>query len=219
MTKNVLLTGGSRGIGHVIRTLFIDAGFNVIAPSRDELDLSSETSINAFFKSTMAEYDVVINNAGINIIKPILEITSEDLQLINQVNLSAPLQIIQHCVPYMKEQQSGRIINVSSIWGVRSKEYRTLYSGTKFGLIGYTKALARELAEDNILVNAVCPGFIDTELTAKSLSESQKEELLKQVPLNRLGKPEEIAKHILYLATENTFITGQATIIDGGFLS
>ena len=219
MTKNVLLTGGSRGIGHVIRTLFIDAGFNVIAPSRDELDLSSETSINAFFKSTMAEYDVVINNAGINIIKPILEITSEDLQLINQVNLSAPLQIIQHCVPYMKEQQSGRIINLSSIWGVRSKEYRTLYSGTKFGLIGYTKALARELAEDNILVNAVCPGFIDTELTAKSLSESQKEELLKQVPLNRLGKPEEIAKHILYLATENTFITGQATIIDGGFLS
>ena len=219
MTKNVLLTGGSRGIGHVIRTLFIDAGFNVIAPSRDELDLSSEASINAFFKSTMAEYDVVINNAGINIIKPILEITSEDLQLINQVNLSAPLQIIQHCVPYMKEQQSGRIINVSSIWGLRSKEYRTLYSGTKFGLIGYTKALARELAEDNILVNAVCPGFIDTELTAKSLSESQKEELLKQVPLNRLGKPEEIAKHILYLATENTFITGQATIIDGGFLS
>ncbi|WP_392343955.1 SDR family NAD(P)-dependent oxidoreductase [Pseudoalteromonas prydzensis] len=219
MTKNVLLTGGSRGIGHVIRTLFIDAGFNVIAPSRDELDLSSEASINAFFKSTMAEYDVVINNAGINIIKPILEITSEDLQLINQINLSAPLQIIQHCVPYMKGQQSGRIINVSSIWGVRSKEYRTLYSGTKFGLIGYTKALARELAEDNILVNAVCPGFIDTELTEKSLSESQKEELLKQVPLNRLGKPEEIAKYILYLATENTFITGQATIIDGGFLS
>ena len=219
MTKNVLLTGGSRGIGRVIQEVFTKAGFNVIAPSRDELDLSSETSINTYFKSNVIEYDVVINNAGINIIKPILEISSEDLKLINQVNLSAPLQIIQHCVPYMKEQQSGRIINVSSIWGVRSKEYRTLYSGTKFGLIGYTKALARELAEDNILVNAVCPGFIDTELTAKSLSESQKAELLKQVPLNRLGKPEEIAKHILYLATENTFITGQATIIDGGFLS
>ncbi|MBH0028549.1 SDR family oxidoreductase [Pseudoalteromonas sp. SWN29] len=219
MTKRVLLTGGSRGIGKVINEVFTLAGLDVVVPSREQLDLSCEASIEEFFNITPAKFDIVINNAGINIIKPILEITSEDLQLINQVNLVAPLQVIQHCVPYMREQQAGRILNVSSIWGIRSKEYRTLYSGTKFGLIGYTKALARELAEDNILVNAVCPGFIDTELTAKSLSELQKEQLLKQVPLNRLGKPEEIAKHILYLATENTFITGQATIIDGGFLS
>ena len=214
--KKVLLTGASRGIGEAIYNELKD-DFDVISPSRDELDLASLESISEYFK-TQKKFDILINNAGINIIKDIDSILDDDIAKVNQVNLVAPLKLIQHTVPYMKQNNFGKIVNVSSIWGVMSKEKRTLYSATKFGIIGQTKALARELAEHNILVNAICPGFTATKLTMQSLSEKEMQDIVKQIPLKRMASPKEIAKSIKFLISdENSYITGQTLVIDGGF--
>ena len=130
----VLLTGGSRGIGKAIK-LNLGSDYHVFTPSSDELDLSQPESVQ-YFIAKGCDYDILINNAGINIIKPSIEITPEDIRLINTVNLESPLVLSKACFPYMKKRGRGSIVNISSIWGVRSKEYRALYSGTKFGLIG-----------------------------------------------------------------------------------
>ena len=214
--KKVLLTGASRGIGEAIYNELKD-DFDVITPSRDELDLASLESISEYFK-TENKFDILINNAGINIIKDIDSILDDDIVKVNQVNLVAPLKLIQYTVKNMKQNNFGKIVNVSSIWGVMSKEKRTLYSATKFGVIGQTKALARELAKHNILVNAIWPGFTATELTMQSLNEKEMQDIVKQIPLKRMAFPKEIAKSIKFLISdENSYITGQTLVIDGGF--
>ncbi len=215
----VLLTGGSRGIGKAIYEELRN-DFDVVAPLRQELDLSSFASIDAFFKNKGMEFDILINNAGINIIKPIDEINDEDMQKINMINLQAPLKLIQNLSNNMKKNNFGKIVNISSIWGLRSKEKRTLYSGTKFGIIGQTKALSREFGEFNILINAICPGFTATDLTMQSLNEKELKDIEGQIPLQRLAKPSEIAKAVKFLVSEeNTYITGQTLVVDGGFTS
>ena len=214
--KTVLLTGGSRGIGKAIFNEIKDK-FNVLTPSREELDLSDLNSIDNYFK-TSADIDILINNAGINIIKEIESILDEDIQQVNTVNLVAPLKLIQNCVKFMKTKKAGKIVNISSIWGVRSKEKRTLYSATKFGLIGQTKALARELGEYNILINAICPGFTATDLTMQSLSKEELKNIQDEIPLKRLATPSEIAKSVKFLISDdNSYITGQTLVVDGGF--
>ena len=214
--KTVLLTGGSRGIGKAIYDELINE-FNVIAPSRVELDLSDLNSIDKYFKSS-ANIDILINNAGINIIKEIENILDEDVNEVNTVNLVAPLKLIQNCVKNMKINKFGKIVNISSIWGIRSKEKRTLYSATKFGIIGQTKALSRELGKYNILINAICPGFTATDLTMESLSKDELINIESEIPLGRLASSAEIAKSVKFLISdENTYITGQTLIIDGGF--
>tara|TARA_R110002110_G_scaffold107032_6_gene267882 strand:+ start:84 stop:746 length:663 start_codon:yes stop_codon:yes gene_type:complete len=216
--KRVLLTGASRGIGKAIYELLTQQ-YDVIAPTRSMLDLARPESIADFFGQDAA-YDVVINCAGINIIKPTKDIVYEDIKLINAVNLESPLLIIQQCLPHMQGQQWGRVINISSIWGQISKAQRTLYSGSKFGLIGYTKALAKEFASQNILVNAICPGFTNTELTAQSLSQDELTEIVATIPANRLAEPNEIAKLVKFMISDdNSYMTGEAVTIDGGFLS
>ncbi len=216
--KRVLLTGGSRGIGKAIYEELKNE-FDVVCPSRDELDLSSLESIHNYFQ-VEPKFDVLINNAGINIIKEIEDILDEDIEKMNTVNLVAPLKLIQYCVKNMKQNRFGKILNISSIWGIKSKEKRTLYSATKFGLIGYTKALSQELGEYNILVNAICPGFTATELTMNSLSQEELKNIQKQIPLQRLATPQEIAKSVKFLVSDdNTYITGQTLIVDGGFSS
>ncbi|HDC4323216.1 SDR family NAD(P)-dependent oxidoreductase [Aeromonas hydrophila] len=216
--KRVLLTGGSRGIGLAIKNMLAET-YDVVAPTREQLNLESVDSIDTFFRAER-QFDIVINNAGINIIKDTTAISYSDIRKINMVNLEAPLLLVQHCIPYMKYNGGGKIINISSVWGIRSKEQRALYSGTKFGLIGYTKAWAREFASDNILVNAVCPGFTDTELTSSSLTDEELNKIISSVPMRRLSSPVEIANLVLFLISdENTFITGQAIGIDGGFLA
>ena len=214
--KRVLLTGASKGIGKAIyEELKYD--FEVISPTRQELDLNSLNSINEYFKYNNS-FDILINNAGINIIKDLQSIEDEDIQRINQINLIAPLKLIQNCTKYMKNNNQGKIVNISSIWGVRSKEKRTLYSSTKFGIIGQTKALARELAEYNILVNAICPGFTATDLTMQSLSKKELEDIINQIPMRRMAEPKEIAKSVKFLiSSDNTYITGQTLVIDGGY--
>jgi NAD(P)-dependent dehydrogenase (short-subunit alcohol dehydrogenase family) len=214
--RRVLLTGGSRGIGKAIKERLSDT-FEVIAPSSTELDLLDIQSIEQY-TATNHSFDILINNAGINIIKEMSDITNDDIRQINMINLEAPLMLTRALAPYMRQQKFGKIVNVSSIWGVRSIAQRTLYSSTKFGLIGQVKGLAREFAADNVLVNAICPGFTETELTKASLTEHQQQELKLQVPMNRFAQPSEIASLVAFLVGEqNTYLTGQAIVIDGGF--
>jgi len=215
--KTVLLTGASKGIGKAIKEVLEASGkYNLLTPSSSDLNLGNLESIKDFFNDQ--HIDVVINNAGINILNPIEEISHETIDSMFHVNLIAPLILIQKAVPFMKKQQYGRIINISSIWGVRSKEFRTLYSATKFGLNGITKALSRELGEYNILVNSVCPGFVNTELTKKNIPFSEQEEIKKNIPLKRFAEPSEIANIVEFLISDkNTYITGQTIVVDGGF--
>jgi 3-oxoacyl-[acyl-carrier protein] reductase len=216
--KKVLITGGSRGIGKAIK-FTLDKEFEVVAPTRSELDLSSLESVTKYTQYNF-DFDVLINNAGINIIKKIEDINIEDIRLINQINLESPLLLMQAAIKYMKINRYGRILNISSIWGLRGFENRTLYSGSKFGIIGYTKSLAREVANSNILINSLCPGFTDTEMTKNSLEDEALSALINQVPTRRMASVDEVAHYVKFLVSEkNTYLTGQAIAIDGGLLA
>jgi len=219
--KNVLITGVSRGIGKAIKeALKASDQYNLILPSRQDMDLTRSENITKYFNEKKIQVDILINNAGINILNNIEDIKQNTVEDMLAINLVAPLSLIQSCVPYMKSQKWGRIVNISSIWGIRSKEYRTLYSATKFALNGITKALSRELGEHNILVNAVCPGYVNTELTNKNISPAEQDTIKATIPLKRFAEPAEIAHLIKFLISEeNTYITGQTIIIDGGFLA
>ena len=218
--KNILITGTSRGIGKAIKATLVDKGFNCITPTRDELDISNLNSIKSYFSSLNIEIDGLVNNAGINILGDIDTINDVDTEKMVNTNLIAPLKLIQYVVKNMKKKGYGRIINVSSIWGIRSKEFRTLYSLTKFGLNGITKSLARELGENNILVNSIAPGYVNTEMTLQNIPEITQEKIKEDIPLGRFADPIEISKLVAFLLSdENTYITGQTITIDGGFLS
>lgn len=218
--KNVLITGSSRGIGKAILIELKRKGFNCIAPTRQELDINDPNSIKYFFEKTNVTIDILINNAGINILNDIESIENSDINAMVNTNLIAPLKLIQHVVQGMKLRKYGKIINISSIWGVRSKENRTLYSLTKFGINGLTKSLARELGEYNILINSVAPGYVNTEMTNQNVSQHEQEKIKDTIPLKRFAEPEEIAKLIAFLVSEdNSYITGQTIIADGGFLA
>lgn len=218
--RTVLITGASRGIGKAIRNTLMETGlYMILAPTRQEMNLDNHESIEHYMQS-ISGVDILVNNAGVNILKTVDKIDDDSFKQMMSVNLEAPLRIIQNVVPHMKTQRYGRIINISSIWGLRSKERRLLYSITKFGLNGMTKALARELGAYNILVNSVCPGYVNTELTQKNVPQSEQKIIKKTIPLGRFAEPSEIARFISFLVSdENTYITGQVLVIDGGFLA
>lgn len=204
----VLVTGGSRGIGKAIVNQFENNGHHVFSPSRDELNLSSNVLLENI------EYDIVINNAGINPLKSIIDISDDQVM---QVNYNAPLQIVQQCLPYMLSKRYGRIVNIGSIWINIAKANRLAYSASKNALHALTKAIAAEYTSQGILANTISPGFIGTDLTYQNNTEQEIEELVKKVPAKRLGKPEEVAKLVYQMSVENTFISGQNIIIDGGY--
>ena len=214
----VLVTGGSRGIGKATVDLYREKGYEVYAPTRKEMDLSSPQSVARFIESNMNEpFLILINNAGINHINRIEDMDDEDIDEMVQVNLRSPLKLIQGFTPVMKKNHFGRIVNIGSIWGVISKPGRTGYSMTKHGIHGLSKTLALELAKDGILINTVAPGQTLTELTKKNNSAKEIQKMAKDIPLGRLAAPEEIAKAIYFLGTEeNTYITGQELVVDGG---
>ena len=165
-----------------------------------------------------AEPDVLVNNAGINKIAPFVQISPDDFQTIQQVNVFAPFLLCQAAIPAMARKHWGRIVNVSSIWGKISREHRASYSASKFALDGMTLALAAEHATDGILANCIAPGFLDTELTRRVLGETEMQTLVSTVPARRLGQVDEIAQLVLWLSsTENTYLCGQNIAIDGGF--
>ena len=215
--KTALITGASRGIGRAAAEWFRRAGYDVLTPALSEMDLADPASIAAWCRSA-ERVDVLVNNAGINTIAPLDALGDGVLDEMLQVNLKAPLQIVRALGGRIGGSRTGRIVNLSSIWAFVSKEGRCGYTAAKAAVRGVTQTLALELAPRNILVNAVAPGFVDTELTRRNNTPEQIAALAETIPLARLAAPEEIAELIGFLASErNTYITGQTLVIDGGY--
>ncbi len=215
---NALVTGASRGIGAAIAKKMSAADINVLTPTRQQLDLSSNESIDAFLNGLEVPIDILVNNAGINIIEQVQEVSDRNIENTLQVNLVAPLRLSKGIIPDMVQRGFGRIVNISSQWSVVAKPGRATYSISKNGLNGLTRTLALELAPHNILVNAVAPGYTNTELTKINNTVEQIEDIKKLIPLGRLAEPEEIAEVVYFLCSEaNSYITGQVILADGGF--
>ncbi len=219
--RTALVTGGRRGIGAAIVAEFEHRGISVLAPGREELDLSDAKSLERYLASrsdTKAPVDILVNNAGINIINALEDISQESWLSMLQVNLSAPFRLAQAIVPNMRKQGWGRIINISSIFGIVTRQHRAVYSATKAALAGLTRTMAVELGRENVLVNCVAPGYVETELTRQNNSQEDLERIAATIPMGRLAQPEEIAKVVAFLCSDdNTYITGQVVVADGGF--
>ena len=215
--RTVLVTGASRGIGKEIAGIYASHGWRVLAPERKELDLSDIVSVELWAGDKNLEVDVLVNNAGENVIAEIEKTSAVDWTRSISVNLIAPVLISKAVVPWMKQRKWGRIVNVSSIFGLITRAGRGPYTAAKTGLIGFTRTAAVEWGAYNILVNAICPGYILTDLTRQNNSPEKLAELTRSLPLGRLGEPEEIARAVYFLGSEeNTFITGQTLVADGG---
>lgn len=230
MAKKVLITGGTRGIGLACAEKFREAGYAVAVTGRNPdtkvegcevlaCDFENRSATEVFCQKIAGmEFSVLVNNAGINKIGFLSEYDVKDFERIQQVNVITPFLLCKALVPGMQRRKFGRIVNITSIFGVVSRAQRSAYSTSKFGLAGLTRALALETAKDNVLINCLAPGFIDTELTRGVLGEQGIAEVVEKIPLRRLGNPDEIAHGVLFLASEqNTYMTGQTIIVDGGF--
>ena len=220
--KKVLITGGATGLGKACAQLFTQRGYDVTITHHQSLpeygvkilncDLEKLDDIETLFEK-VGYIDILINNAGISLVKMINDTTPYDYEKVTAVNERAVYFCCKYGAQNMLKRHSGAIINVSSMWGQVGASCETLYSMTKAGVIGLTKALAQELAPSGITVNCVCPGIIDTRMN--SLFDPR--ELAKEVPIGRLGTPEEVAQAILFLA-ENEYITGQILGVNGGIV-
>lgn len=218
--KKALITGGATGIGKATAILLQQNGYDVyITYNQTKPDyevnaiksnLENIDEIESAVES-IGRIDLLVNNAGVSIIKMINDITVEDYEKMTAVNERAVYFASKFSALKMIREQSGAIINISSMWGQVGASCETLYSMTKAGVIGLTKALAKELAPSNITVNCIAPGIIDTRMNNMFDAEELKEE----VPLGRLGTPEEIAQAVLFLA-ESPYITGQILGVNGG---
>lgn len=213
-----LVTGASRGMGAAIAQRLITDGYQVLTPTRAEMDLESDASIDNYLASIDKNIDIIVNDAGINRIASLENISAEDIQDTLQVNLIAPFHLIQAITPFMKEREFGRIVNISSIWTMVSKPGRASYTMSKMAINGLTRALAVELAPHNILVNAVAPGFVLTDLTRQNNTKEELKKISTSIPIQRIASPDEIAPVVAFLCSEqNTYITGQVIFVDGGF--
>ena len=226
-----VVTGGTRGIGRAIVERLLKDGADVVATGRaasgevpagaryESVDLEIPTQVEAFSRKLLdLKPDILINNAGFNKNLPFAEIPPELFERIQQVNVTAPFRFSQAVLAGMRERKWGRIIGISSIFGIISKEYRASYSASKFALDGMMTALAAEVAVDGILVNCVAPGLTETDMTRAALGEKGIAELVTRVPIRRMAQPEEIAAFAVWLAgPDNTYISGQIIAIDGGF--
>ena len=186
--RTALVTGASRGIGAAIANRFMSDGYNVLAPTRLEMNLEANASIDAYLALVKERVDIVINDAGINRIAILNDVQDQDVDDTLQINLIAPLRIIREIASHMKEKRFGRIVNISSVWSVVSRTGRTSYSMSKAGLNAMTRSLAVELAPYNILVNAVAPGYIMTDLTRQNNSEIELEIDQENYPTSTAGR-------------------------------
>lgn len=212
----LLLTGGSGEIGACIAEQFCQNGYQVIAPSRHVLDLSDAANIEAFI-ATVARVDAFIHCAGVNVPKPIGVLSLADIEKTLQINTLAFYQLVSGLLPGFRQQKHGAIIGVSSIYGAFSRKQRLAYAASKHALNAMIKTMALELGGDNICVNGVAPGFVDTRMTHANNSAETIEGLCRRIPLGRLAKPEDIAKVCLFLAVDNTYINGEMITVDGGY--
>ena len=229
--RSALVTGGIRGIGGAIAVRLLADGASVtVTGTRPEgkappgcayraVDFTDPAATEAFAAEVASwGLDILVNNAGINKIGPFDQVSPDDFDRIQAVNVRAPFVLCRAVLPSMRRRRWGRIVNICSVFGKVSKELRGPYSTSKFALDGMTAALAAEVAADGVLANCVSPGFIDTELTRRVLGEAGIERLVATVPIRRLGTAEEVAAFVAWLVgPENTFISGQNIAIDGGF--
>ena len=217
--SSAFVTGGSRGIGKAVVDELQKVGIEVTAPTRAVLDLSDLKSVEAFTVANMEFVpDLVVLNAGENSPSVISEITMDAWQKTIDVNLSSNFLLIRDFGSKMMKRGSGRIVVVSSCYSFRARVGRAAYSASKAGLNALVQSAALEFAANNVLVNAVCPGFVLTDLTKKNNDATGIKLLETQIPLGKLADPIEVAKLVLFLGLEsNTYITGQTVVIDGGF--
>ena len=236
--KTVLITGGSRGIGRAMVELFSHKGYAVaftyknseneaksLAESAGALAIKADSAIEAdvisavkLAESSLGKIDCLINNAGISSFSLFTDLTLDDWNECLSVNLTGAFLYSKAVIPGMLSRKRGRIINITSMWGVVGSSCEVHYSTAKAGLIGMTKALAKELGPSGITVNAIAPGAIETDMN-KSLSDEDKAALCDETPLMRIGMPSEVAEAALFLASEGaSFITGEVMNVSGGFV-
>lgn len=231
MTRRALVTGGTRGIGAAIAAAMAADGHDVVVTGRAPGGAApagcrylacdfSEAAATAAFADRMAaqEFSVLVNNAGINKIGAVAEYDPADFARVQHVNVTAPFLLCRAVVPGMRRRRFGRIVNITSILGVVSKPGRAAYSASKCGLTGLSRALALEVAQDNVLVNCLAPGVVDTDMTRQVLGPAGVAAMTARIPMRRLARPEEIARAVRFLVSEeNTYLTGQTVVVDGGY--
>lgn len=243
MKKTAIVTGGSRGIGAATALLLARRGWRVAVGCRENLakaeelcgalaaegyeafpfrgDVSSAAEMEAMARAALERWgqiDLLVNNAGIAQQKLFTDITEEDWDRMFAVNVRGLYTCCRAVVPHMVRRQSGNIVNISSIWGQVGASCEVHYSAAKAAVIGFTKALAKELGPSNIRVNCVAPGVIATEMNA-ALDQDTLDALREETPLGCIGRPEEVARAILWLAEEeSSFVTGQVIGVNGGFV-
>lgn len=242
--KVALVTGAARGIGKEIAIELAKNNYDVSINYRtktDEIeelknnieekygvrcilvqgDVGSFEKAEKMVKETvegLGKIDVLVNNAGITKDGLLMRMSKDDFEKVVDINLVGTFNVTRNAIPYMVKQKSGRIINISSVVGVSGNAGQTNYSASKAGIIGFTKSLAKEVASRNILVNAVAPGFIATDMTSV-LSDQVKENINSQIPLKKMGTASDVAKVVKFLASDDsTYITGQVINVDGGMV-
>lgn len=242
MEKTAIITGASKGIGAQMAILFAEKGYNVVINYNESMesakilttslrsrghsviafkaDVSNRLETDLLVKETLYKFgsiDVFINNAGVSKIGLISEIDDFDVNKIFDINLKGTYNCCKSVTPVMVNQKHGKIINIASMWGEIGASCEVAYSASKAGIIGLTKALAKELAPSNINVNCISPGLIETSMN-KDLSIDDIAEFVDNIPLGRIGYPEDIASLAYYLASdESDYITGQIIGVNGGF--
>ncbi|MCA1737799.1 MAG: 3-oxoacyl-ACP reductase FabG [Actinobacteria bacterium] len=198
----------------LVRKINQDGG-EAIAVQGDVADPEQAEKLVSETVEKFGRIDVLINNAGITVDRTLKKLAIEDWQKVVNVDLNSCYYTVHAALPHMIEQESGKIINISSFVGEAGNYGQTNYAAAKAGLLGFTKAAALELARYNITVNAICPGFIETEMVA-AMPEEAREKVLKQVPLRRFGQPEEVARLVHYIIEDGDYMTGNTLDINGG---
>ncbi len=243
MSRVAFITGATRGIGKQIAITLAKSGCNIAVNYRTENDdlksIKQEIESNnvKFFavqgdvsnyedcercvKEIIAEFgqiDILVNNAGITRDTLLIRMKKEDFEQVINVNLIGTFNVTKNVIPYMLKARSGRIVNISSVVGISGNAGQTNYAASKAGIIGFTKSLAKEVASRGVLVNAVAPGFIQTQMT-EVLKDEVKEEIAKTIPLKRMGTAQDVANVVNFLTSEDSsYVTGQVINVDGGML-